>query len=50
MNSNERLQDRVLLLTIPMGTGKKFSENYRQFGYALSKGFASPDLEVRLKM
>jgi hypothetical protein len=26
----------------PMGTRKYFSENYRQFGQALSKRFASP--------
>jgi hypothetical protein len=27
-----------------MGTQKNFSENYRQFGHDLSKGFANPTL------
>jgi hypothetical protein len=29
-----------------MGTRKNFSENYRQFGHALSKRFAIPGLEL----
>jgi hypothetical protein len=29
-----------------MGTRKNFSEHYRKFGHALSKSFASPDLEL----
>jgi hypothetical protein len=36
--------DPVLLLKIPMGTRKNFSENYRKFGHARSKSFASPAL------
>jgi hypothetical protein len=31
-----------LLLKIPMGMQKNFSENYRQFGHMLSKKFANP--------
>jgi hypothetical protein len=43
-NDDERLQDPILRLKIPVGTRNNFSENYRQFGYALSKRFASPCL------
>jgi hypothetical protein len=35
------LQDPILLLKIPMGTRNNFSKNYRKFGHALSKRFAS---------
>jgi hypothetical protein len=38
----EDSQDPTLLLKIPMGTQKNFSENCRQFARALSKRFASP--------
>jgi hypothetical protein len=37
-----KLHDPILLLKIPMGTRKNSSENYQQFGHALSKSFASP--------
>jgi hypothetical protein len=41
VNGEARLQDPILLLKIHMGTRKNFPENYRQFGYALTKRFAS---------
>jgi hypothetical protein len=44
-NDDSRLQDPILLLKIPMGKRKKFSENYRQFGQVLSERLASPALE-----
>jgi hypothetical protein len=37
-----RLQDRIMLFQIPMGTWKDFSEIYRKFGHTLSKKFARP--------
>jgi hypothetical protein len=46
-NDDARLQDPILLLKIPMGTRKNYSENYGQFGHALSKRFASPGVENR---
>jgi hypothetical protein len=49
-NDNERLQDPILLLKIPMGTRKNFSENYRKFGHSLSRMFASPGLELCFNM
>jgi hypothetical protein len=45
MNNEERLHDPILLLKLLMGTAKNFSEDYRQFGYAVSKRFANPALE-----
>jgi hypothetical protein len=42
INNDVRFQDPILLLKIPIGTRKNFSENYRQFRNALSKKFASP--------
>jgi hypothetical protein len=45
---DERLQDPILLLKIPMGTRNNFSENYRQFGHALSKRFASHGLGYQM--
>jgi hypothetical protein len=42
INYNVRLQDPILLLIIPTGTRKKFAENCRQFGHALSRRLASP--------
>jgi hypothetical protein len=41
-------QDPILLLRIPIGTHKKFIQNYRQFGHALSKTFAIPCLHPLL--
>jgi hypothetical protein len=37
INNDERLQDPILLLKIPMGLRKNFSENYQQFGHVLSQ-------------
>jgi hypothetical protein len=37
INNDERLQDPILLLKIPKGMKKNFSENYRQFGHVLSQ-------------
>jgi hypothetical protein len=39
------MQNPILLLKIPMSTRESFPENYRQFGHALSKRFASPALD-----
>jgi hypothetical protein len=43
-NDDARLQDPILMLKIPMGKRKNVSENYRQFGHAISKRFISPGL------
>jgi hypothetical protein len=40
-NGDERLQGPTSLLNISSCTKKHFFENYRQFGHALSEGFAS---------
>jgi hypothetical protein len=42
---NGRLQGLILLLKIPMSTGKDFFEIYRLFGHAPSKRFASAAYE-----
>jgi hypothetical protein len=44
INDDEKLQDPILFLKVPKGTRKTFSENYRQFGHAISKRFAIPVL------
>jgi hypothetical protein len=44
INDDARLQDPSLMLKIPVGKRKNFSENYRQFGHGLSKRFISPGL------
>jgi hypothetical protein len=42
---DSRLQDPILLLKVPKGRRKNFSENYRQLsGHALSRRFASSAL------
>jgi hypothetical protein len=37
-NNIARLQDPILLLKIPIGTPKIFSENYLQFDHPFQKG------------
>jgi hypothetical protein len=44
-----RIQDPVLLFTIPMGTRKNLSEIYLQIGHAFSERFASLDVYPRCK-
>jgi hypothetical protein len=43
---DRRLQGSILLLKISMGTRKNFSENYQQFGHALSKRGADPGVQA----
>jgi hypothetical protein len=43
-DDDARRKDPILLPKIPIGMRKNFFENYRQFEYALSKMFASPDI------
>jgi hypothetical protein len=43
-NDDERLQDPIFLLNIPLGTQKNLSENHGQYGLVLSERFVSPAL------